>query len=101
MRYQHVCIESLGYTLPDELISSDQIGARLGPVYRRPKGPGGRLERMSGIPGGRLWPGGTRPSDKGIESGRKAIEAAGIDAAQIGCLVHGSVCGDQLEPAAA
>jgi acyl-CoA:acyl-CoA alkyltransferase len=101
MKYRHVCIESLGYTLPDEIITSDKIEARLEPLYRRLKLPEGRLELMSGIRERRLWPRGTRPSDKSIESGRQAIEAAGIDAAQIGCLIHGSVCRDQLEPATA
>src|SRR5438874_37533 len=101
MRYQHVCVESLGYTIPDEVITSDDIERRLQPLYRRLKLPEGRLELMSGIRERRLWPHGTKPSDKSIESGRKAIEAAGIDTAEIGCLIHGSVCRDQLEPATA
>src|SRR3954470_19823691 len=101
MRYRHVCIESLGYTLPDEIIASDEIERRLQPLYRRLKLPEGRLELMSGIRERRLWPRGTRPSDKSIESGRKAIEAAGVDPSQIGCLIHSSVCRDQLEPATA
>jgi 3-oxoacyl-[acyl-carrier-protein] synthase-3 len=42
-----------------------------------------------------------RPSEQSIVSGRRAIEAAGIDPAEIGCLVHGSVCRDHLEPATA
>ena len=29
MRYQHVCIESLGYTLPEEVVTSDEIERRL------------------------------------------------------------------------
>src|SRR5439155_22190303 len=61
----------------------------------------GRLELMSGIRERRLWPRGTRPSEPSVESGRKAIAVAGIDPAEIGCLVHGSVCRDQLEPATA
>src|SRR5207248_5302045 len=101
MRYNHVCIESLAYTLHDEIVSSDEIEARLAPLYRRLKLPEGRLELMSGIRERRLWPRGTRPSEKSIDSGRKAIEAAGIDPGEIGCLIHGSVCRDQLEPATA
>lgn len=101
MHYRHVCIESLGYTVPDEIISSDDIERRLAPLYQRLRLPEGRLELMSGIRERRLWPCGTKPSDKSIESGRKAIEAAGIDPQQIGCLIHGSVCRDQLEPATA
>src|SRR6187455_3185787 len=101
MRYQQVCIESLGYTLPEEILTSDEVEQRLAPLYRRLKLPEGRLELMSGIRERRLWPRGTRPSDHSIESGRKAIESAQIDPATIGCLIHGSVCRDQLEPATA
>jgi len=56
---------------------------------------------MSGIRERRLWPRGMRPSEQSIVSGRRAIEAAGIDPREIGCLVHGSVCRDFLEPATA
>ena len=101
MHYQHVCLESLGYTLPDEIVTSDEIEQRLEPLYRRLRLPEGRLELMSGIRERRLWPRGMRPSEQSIESGRKAIEAAGIDPREIGCLIHGSVCRDQLEPATA
>jgi 3-oxoacyl-[acyl-carrier-protein] synthase-3 len=101
MRYEDVCIESLGYVLPEEIVTSDDIERRLAPLYRRLKLPEGRLELMSGIRERRLWPRGMRPSEKSIESGRKALEAAGIEPNQIGCLVHGSVCRDYLEPATA
>src|SRR5678815_4640292 len=101
MRYSSVCIESLGYTLPEEILSSEEIERRLEPLYRRLRLPEGRLELMSGIRERRLWPRGLKPSDKSMESGRQAIEAAGIDPQQIGCLIHGSVCRDQLEPATA
>jgi 3-oxoacyl-[acyl-carrier-protein] synthase III len=101
MRYTHVCLESLGYCVPDEIISSDDIERRLEPLYRRLKLPEGRLELMSGIRERRLWPRETKPSDKSIDSGKKAIAAAAIDPREIGCLIHGSVCRDQLEPATA
>jgi len=101
MRYQNVCLESLSYAIPDEIVTSDEIERRLEPLYRRLKLPEGRLELMSGIRERRLWPRGYRPSDGSIASGRRAIEAAGIDSGEIGCLIHGSVCRDQLEPATA
>src|SRR5262245_9680924 len=101
MRYKHVCIESFGYTIPDQVITSDDIERRLEPLYRRLKLPEGRLELMSGIRERRLWPRGMRPSEQSITSGRRAIEAAGINPREIGCLVHGSVCRDYLEPATA
>jgi acyl-CoA:acyl-CoA alkyltransferase len=101
MRYSKVCLESLGYTVPDVIVTSDEIEMRLAPLYGRLKLPEGRLELMSGIRERRLWPCGTKPSDWSIQSGRKAIDAAGINPVQIGCLIHGSVCRDQLEPATA
>ncbi|HEX5103890.1 MAG TPA: 3-oxoacyl-ACP synthase III [Pirellulaceae bacterium] len=101
MRYQNVCLEALGYAIPDEVVTSDEIERRLEPLYRRLKLPEGRLELMSGIRERRLWPRGFQPSDGSIASGRRAIDAAGIDPREIGCLIHGSVCRDQLEPATA
>jgi len=101
MQYQNVCLEAFGYTLPDEIITSDEIERRLEPLYRRLRLPEGRLELMSGIRERRFWEPGVLPSAKSVESGQKAIEAAGIDRAHIGALIHGSVCRDYLEPATA
>jgi 3-oxoacyl-[acyl-carrier-protein] synthase III len=101
MQYQNVCIESLGYTLPDEVVTSDEIERRLEPLYRRLRLPEGRLEHLTGIRERRFWEPGTLPSDKSVESGNKAIEAVGIDRDYIGALIHASVCRDHLEPATA
>jgi acyl-CoA:acyl-CoA alkyltransferase len=101
MRYQNVCLESLGYTLPTETITSDDIERRLAPLYERLRLPAGRLELMTGIRERRLWQPGTLPSDVSIQSGIRAIEAAGIDRSEIGALIHASVCRDHLEPATA
>ena len=49
MHYRHVCLESLGYAIPDEIVTSDEIERRLAPLYGRLKLPEGRLELMSGI----------------------------------------------------
>ncbi len=101
MRYQNVCIESLGYTLPEEVVTSDEIERRLRPLYERLRLPEGRLELMTGITQRRFWAPGTLPSDKSVESANRAIAAVGIDRAYIGALIHASVCRDHLEPATA
>ncbi|MCA9218660.1 MAG: 3-oxoacyl-ACP synthase III, partial [Planctomycetales bacterium] len=101
MRFKNTFVESLGYCVPDEVLSSDEIEDRLAPLYERLRLPQGRLELMTGISERRLWPEGMLPSDKSIESGQQAIEAAGIDRARIGILIHASVCRDHLEPATA
>jgi acyl-CoA:acyl-CoA alkyltransferase len=101
MRYQNVCLESISYTLPDEIVTSDEIEARLEPLYTRLKLPQGRLELMTGISQRRFWPPGMLPSEKSVESAEKALIAAGIERRHIGALIHGSVCRDFLEPATA
>jgi acyl-CoA:acyl-CoA alkyltransferase len=101
MRYKCVFLEAFGYTLPEEIVTSDQLEERLAPAYARLRLPPGRLELMTGIRERRFFPPGTMPGQVSIESGRKAVAAAGIDPQHIGALVHGSVCRDYLEPATA
>ncbi len=101
MKFIRPAIASVGYVLPPEIITSQQLENQLEPLYHRLNLPGGRLELMSGIRERRLWSRGTRITDPSIESGRRAIAAAGIDPKSIGCLIHASVCRDYLEPATA
>lgn len=101
MKFQNVCLVSIGAVIPDEIWSSDEIEGRLSPLYQRLKLPEGRLALMSGIDQRRVWPAGTVPSGPSIASGNHAIDAAGIGREQIGCLIHASVCRDFLEPATA
>ena len=101
MQYQNVCIESLGYTLPETRVTSDDIENRLAPLYERLKLPAGRLELMTGIGERRFWPIGTSIGDISVSSCEAALEAADCPAEQVGLLIHGSVCRDHLEPATA
>ncbi|MFZ5828484.1 MAG: 3-oxoacyl-ACP synthase III [Planctomycetota bacterium] len=101
MRYQRVCLESLTYTLPDEVVTTTEIEARLAPLYQRLRLPEGRLELMTGIRERRFWPCDMLPGEKSVESGRRALERAEIDPSVVGALIHGSVCRDYLEPATA
>jgi len=101
MHYQNVCLETFAYSLPEEVVTSEQIESRLEPLYSRLRLPEGRLELMSGIAQRRFWPAAMPPSTKSVETAEKAIRIAGIDRRQIGALVHGSVCRDYLEPATA
>lgn len=101
MRYQNVHLESFGYTLPEEIITTDDIEHRLAPVYERLRLPHGRLELMTGIKERRFFPPATSPSTVSITSAENAIQSSGIPRNKIGALIHGSVCRDFLEPATA
>ena len=101
MRYSKVCIESFGYTIPEEIWSSDLVEQKLAPLYQRLRLPEGRLELMTGIRERRFWPADAAPSEMSVNSCKLALQAADIDPASVGCLIHGSVCRDFLEPATA
>ena len=101
MRYQNVCIEAFGYTLPEVITTSAELEARLGPLYRRTQLTSGMLEGMYGVRDRRFWAPGTLPSTKSVESAEKLIRSSGIETSQIGALIHGSVCRDYTEPATA
>ncbi|MEN6405714.1 MAG: 3-oxoacyl-ACP synthase III [Thermoguttaceae bacterium] len=101
MRYENVCLETIACTLPDEIVSSDDIERQLEPLYRRLRLPEGRLELMTGIRQRRFWPPGMLCGVQSAATAEKAIRATGIDRGRIGALVHGSVCRDFVEPATA
>lgn len=101
MRFENVSVESIGFSLPSEIVTSSDIENSLSKVYERLAFPPGRLEWMSGVGQRRLWPVGFRVSDASVRSGEAAIEAAGVAREKIGVLIHASVCRDYLEPATA
>ena len=101
MQFDNVCIEGLGYHLPDNRISSADLEKRLAPLYEKLKLTQGRLELMSGIQERRFWDKGVFPSEVASIAGIKAIENSGVEVKEIGCLISASVCRDFLEPSTA
>jgi len=101
VRFQRVCLEGLGFVLPDECVSSAEIERRLAPLYERLRLPEGRLELMTGIRERRVWRPGTLPSVPSVRSAQLALAAADFPPQSVGALIHGSVCRDHLEPATA
>ena len=101
MLFENVCIEGLGYHLPENRMTSSELETRHAPLYERLKIPSGRMEMMSGIGERRFWDEGIFPSEVAAIAGKKAIENSGVDAKEIGCLISASVCRDFLEPSTA
>jgi 3-oxoacyl-[acyl-carrier-protein] synthase-3 len=101
MLFENVCIEGLGYHLPENCITSSELETRLAPLYERLKLPLGRLQLMSGIEERRFWDEGVFPSEVAAIAGKKAIESSDIESKDIGCLISASVCRDFLEPSTA
>jgi acyl-CoA:acyl-CoA alkyltransferase len=101
MRFEHVRLESFAHHLPDEVLRSEEIEARLAPLYERLNLHAGRLELMSGIRERRVYPRCTRPSTIAAAAGEIALARTRIPRERVGALVHAGVCRDFLEPATA
>jgi 3-oxoacyl-[acyl-carrier-protein] synthase-3 len=101
MQYKKVCVESFGYELPENIVTSLSLEERLAPIYEKFNFPYGRLEMMTGIRERRFWHDGVTPSQASTKAAEKAISKSGIKKEDIGCLLHTSVSRDFLEPATA
>lgn len=101
MRYTKVYVESFGYELPPNVVTSDDIEKRLEPLYEALHLQKGQLEALTGIRERRFWNPMHTMYEGATRAARKAIEASGISPEAIGMLIYGGVCRDQLEPATA
>lgn len=101
MRYHRVHLESFGYEIPEQVISSEEIEERLAPYYKKNRIPEGRLEQLTGIRERRVWEASVAPSEKSILAARKALEKSALKPSDIGGIIHCSVCRDATDYASA
>ncbi len=101
MLFEHVAIESLGYVLAPHRIPSEWLEDQIAETMQRLRIAPGQIVGLSGIRERRFWDPGTPVADVATLAARQAIEAAGIDPQELGCLINASVCQDYLEPATA
>lgn len=101
MRYTNVNIAGFGYELPPNVVTSDDLEKRLEPVYAALRLQKGQLEAITGIRERRLWDPGYPMSRGAATAGQKALKKAGISSSNLGMLIYGGVCRDNLEPATA
>ncbi len=101
MRYANVNIAAIGYELPPNVVTAEDIETRLAPLYKTLHLKPGQLEQLTGIQESRYWDPDFKLSQGAILAGRKALNKAGVDPRQIDMLVYGAVCRENLEPATA
>jgi len=101
MIYSKVYLDSFGYELPPNVVTSNDLEKRLAPVYDALHFQQGQLEAITGIRERRFWDAGFKMRDGAIKAGRKALAASRISPSDIGMLIYGGVCRDNLEPATA
>jgi 3-oxoacyl-[acyl-carrier-protein] synthase-3 len=101
MRYDNVKIAAIGYELAPNVVTAEDIEDRLAPLYAALHLKPGQLEQLTGIQESRYWDPDFKLSRGAIRAGRKTLDKAGLDPAEIGMLVYGAVCRENLEPATA
>ncbi len=101
MKFNTVYLDSIGYELAPNVLTSDDIENRLEPLYQALHFQKGQLEMITGIRERRYWDPGFPMYEGATRAGQKALQASGISPDRIGMLVYGGVCRDQLEPATA
>ncbi len=101
MFYNKVRIAGFGYELAPNVVTSEDLEHRLAPLYEKLHLQPGQLEALTGIAERRFWDVGFRLSEGAIIAGRKALAAAQVTPQQVGMLIYGGVCRENLEPATA
>lgn len=101
MRFTRTKIDAIGYELPPNVVTSDDLETRLEALYQALRFPKGQLEALTGIQERRFWDVGFKMADGAIRAGRKALQDASVSPEDIGMLIYGAVCRDNIEPATA
>lgn len=101
MRYANVIIPAIGYELAPNVVTSEDLESRLGPVYQKLHLQPGQLEALTGIAERRFWDPVFKLSDGAIRAGRKALALGNFSADNIDMLIYAGVCRENLEPATA
>jgi len=101
MLYSKVYIDSFGYELAPNVVASEDLEKRLEPLYKSLRIQKGQLEAITGIRERRFWDPGYKMYEGATAAGEKAIDYSCISHEEIGMLIYGGVCRDNLEPATA
>ncbi len=101
MKYNRVFIDTIGYELAPEVVTSSELEERLAPLYGTLRIQPGQLELMTGIAERRFWEPGFPVSRGAALAAEQALQASKVKSTDIGVLVYTGVCRENFEPATA
>src|SRR5438045_431593 len=101
MKYTRVYLDAIGYELPPVVVTSQELEARLRPVYEALRLSEGQLEALTGIAERRWWEPGYPPSRGAALAARKALELSCVRPEDVEVLIYAAVCREHFEPATA
>ena len=101
MKYTRVFINAIGYELPPVVVTSQELEARLRPLYEALHLQEGQLEALTGISERRWWEPGFPLAKGAALAARKALETSGLRPEDVEVLIYAAVCREDFEPATA
>jgi 3-oxoacyl-[acyl-carrier-protein] synthase-3 len=101
MNYSRVFIDAIGYELPPVVVTTQELEARLRPVYQALRLAEGQLEALTGIVERRWWEPGYPPSRGAVQAARKALALSRVRPQDVEVLLYTAVCREEFEPATA
>jgi 3-oxoacyl-[acyl-carrier-protein] synthase III len=101
MQYSRVFIDAIGYELPPVVVTSQELEARLRPVYQALHLTEGQLEALTGIAERRWWEPGFLVAEGAAVAARKALEMSRVRPQDVEVLIYAAVCREDFEPATA
>ncbi len=101
MRYSRVFIDAIGYELPPVVVTSEELEARLQPLYQTLRIPPGQLEALTGIVERRWWDAGYSVSQGASAAAHKALALSKVRPQDLDAVIYAGVCREQFEPATA
>lgn len=101
MKYSNVYIDSFGYELAPVVVSSKDLEKRLESVYAKMRLTMGQMEALTGIYERRYWPHKHSMHEGASIAAKRALAQSGLSPSDIGMVIYGGVCRDNIEPATA
>jgi 3-oxoacyl-[acyl-carrier-protein] synthase III len=101
MKYSRVFIDAIGYELPPVVVTSQELEARLWPVYQALRLQPGQLEALTGIAERRWWEPGFPLARGAVAAANKAFEVSCVRPDEVEVLIYAAVCREDFEPATA
>ncbi|MCF6247642.1 MAG: 3-oxoacyl-ACP synthase III [Desulfobacula sp.] len=101
MKYSSVYIESFGYELAPNVVTTAELEEKLAP-FMKTAGLGAKMiETLTGIKQRRYWDKEHTLAQHAAVAGQRALDEAELTPDQIGALAYCGVCSDGFEPATA
>lgn len=102
VKYTRVFMDAIKYVLPPVVVSSEELEARLQPLYEKLHIAMGQLEALTGVSERRWWEEENDSVSKGgAAAARRALDATCVKPEDLGAVVYTGVCREHFEPATA